>query len=161
MAVLRGLCTVEQIERISPPDEPYGAETTPSRDTVEAWIDEDMDLLIPVLRANGIVIPIINPETQRIISIVQSYRVAARIQEFEHFEHGQVESPYGAKLKEQADTILTEVYTKMLLPRDSTNGTRVAIPQMDVWTKEASEVWDKSQEDVLPKTALFLIDKEF
>lgn len=161
MAILRGLCTVKQITDLVWPDEPYNADSVPTVGVIEAWVDEDIDLLYPVLRAAGIIVPVVNAEVKRIVAVIQSKRVAGRVENFQHFDHGQVTSPWGDRLLEDAQKDLDLLLTGMLLPYDATTTKRIVLPQQVLWSKVANETWDSSQEDKTPQAPMFKIKREF
>jgi hypothetical protein len=160
MAILRGHCTVKQIEDIVMPAEPFGPGTTPSKSTVERWIDEDIDLLTPQLRAAGIVVPVVDTETKNIVAIVQSKRVSARIVNLEHFDHGPLESPYAGKLNEEAGVLLNQLLNEMKLPYEAVTKDRKEIPQTGIFDTRA-ETWTISQEDSYPRDPIVRMTKEF
>jgi hypothetical protein len=161
MAILRGLCTVEQVANIVWPDVPWGADTIPTLKVVEAWIDEDIDMLYPIFRAHGIITPVVEPETKRLVAVLQAKRVAGRIENFQHFDHGQATSPYGDRTLEEARALLDLILTGMVLPASATNEKRLILPQMVMWSKMVADIWDSSKEDTIKKEPMFKSGKEF
>lgn len=161
MAIARGLCTVKQVEQNTCPDEPYGPSTTPPLATVEAWIDEDIDLLYPLLYAKGIITPVVNAEVVRVVAVIQAKRVAARIENFLHYTTGQVGSTYGSNLSGDAEKELNSLLNDMKLPADAVNNKRKAIPNNHLFSKFAEDLWDSSKEDTVKREPMFKIGKEF
>ncbi len=161
MAILRGLCTVAQVENNTHPENTYGTTTVPTKLVVEGWIDEDIDLLYPILRAGGIITPVVETEAVRIVAIIQAKRVAARIEDFLHYTTGQIGSSYADALRKEADNALNDLLTKSKLDSTATDGSRVVLPQQSIWSKMKEDIWDSGNEDIIKKEPMFTIDKEF
>jgi hypothetical protein len=160
MAILKGLCTVKQIENLTHPEIPYGPDTDPTLDTVEAWIDEDYVLLEPALVAAGIVVPVVDQSVKDQVGIVQSYRVAGKIEHYQHFTNGQVASPYAEWLMQEGVRLKTELATAVKLPAGSTDENRIVLPQQIIYSKNI-ELWDSSKEDTGTRMPMFTVRKKF
>jgi len=161
MAIDRGICVVADVERWTRPPVSYSASTKPTLTQVEDDIDDAIDEIYAELDGCGIIVPIIETATKRIVAQANAVMAAYKIVTSLHQSVEPNETPYSKILKDEYLRLMELIKTKMIFTGTAIDGDRPVIPKDNgLWSK-MSDIWDTSTEDDTARGALFTISKEF
>ncbi len=163
MAILRGLCTVAQVEAWTKPSSgTYSATSDPTLTAVEGWIDEAIDEIYAEIEEFGIIVPVVETATKRLVADVNALQAAISIELILHQTVEPNESPYTKLLQAELNRQMEIVKRHAIFPASAINGNRPVIPSAKALYSRMNELWDPDEEDTDgTRGPLFKIGKEF
>lgn len=168
MAIERGICTVADVELLTRPPRSYSNETAPTTATkptlaeVERWIDKAIDEIYADLDGFGIITPIVETTTKRLVAQVNAVLAAKNVIASLHQTVEPNATPYSDILLKEYERLMKMIRSAAILPTSAKDSDRPVIPKSGGLYSRMKELWDTDEEDTAASRGpLFKISKEF